>query len=349
MRYTKLPKMEQQMKVGDNGNYKLKPFSIKIKGEESKLEGYTFRPSNGYDGYYYDERPKKEKIVLHFTAGHLRGDLSSLTFKDRGHVSVPFVIARDGTLYQLFSSAAWSYHLGKAAIGGNKAQSQKSIGIELSNFGPLKMKAGKLMTIYNYAYCDKSDTEMYTKLDTPYRGERYFATYTEAQYDTLVLLLRYLTAEYKIPRHFLDKDIRYEATEEVIDFKGILTHANYRTSGKWDIGPAFDWDRVIKGVKSTAFTEAARTQKAINSAKMELRKAKQTLKEAQSKVDELEQKIEELESTPLQSRSLVVSSGFKSEKAIEKAFPKKRGKGKTYNNNGEGPPEDEDLLRQFYK
>ena len=363
MLHSKLTLVEKAMQKGDNGNFKLEPFTIPIPGETTKLEGYTIRPSDGYDGYYYNETIPKEKIVLHFTAGHLRGDITSLMFKDRGHVSVPFVIARDGTIYQLFSSGAWSYHLGRKAIGGNGSQSKKSIGIEMSNYGPLTMVEGKLETIYSRmknpvsgkvgkkdVYCTKQDKDLYVKLDSPYRGEQYFATYTDAQYNSLILLLRYLTAQYEIPREFLDESIRYDATEAVVDFKGIVTHANYRISGKWDIGPAFDWDKVIGGLSADSFTEESKIQMAIEAEKAKLKTARRALTQAQNKVDAILQKITELEETPPQiaaSRSLGGFSKLNSEKAIEKALPKKKKTKGVDHYNGEGPNEDNGMA-QFY-
>ncbi len=73
------------------------------------MNGQLFKPNR--TGYYYETEHKKERIVLHFTAGNVRSDMITLTTQDR-HVSVPFVIARDGTIYQLFSSKFWSGHLG---------------------------------------------------------------------------------------------------------------------------------------------------------------------------------------------------------------------------------------------
>ncbi len=67
-------------------------------------------------------------------------------------------------------------------------------------------------------------------------------------------MLRYLTKQYNIPRKFLPESIRYKATDEVLKFKGIVTHINYRKDGKWDIGEAFDWAKVINGVEAEKYT-----------------------------------------------------------------------------------------------
>ncbi len=42
--------------------------------------------------------------------------------------------------------------------------------------------------------------------------------------------------------------------KDVATFKGITTHVNYQPEsyGKWDIGPAFDWTRVMAGVQTVA-------------------------------------------------------------------------------------------------
>ncbi len=192
----------------------------------------------------------KTKIVLHHTAGNLYGDMLTLT-KDT-LVSVAYIIGRNGTILQLFDPRFWSYHLGKGALGGNIQQSQMSIGIEISNYGWLIERDGILYTylkdkngLYNSSYCKVTDTHLYMKTETPYRGQSYFATYTEEQYGALKRLLVYLTTVFKIPYEFLPVNERLEFTKNVISFKGIVTHVNYRSNGKWDVSPAFDWSKII--------------------------------------------------------------------------------------------------------
>lgn len=204
--------------------------------------------------YYFEEEFPKERIVLHHTAGYLKGDIAQLS-RQGTEVSVPFVIARSGHIYNLWKSKYWSYHLGPGAVGGNAAMSQRSIGIELSNIGFLRKKTGGLLhTVYSTedVYCKESETAYYQKLPTAYRAERYYATFTSAQYRSLALLLRFLTIRYKIPRAFLPLSERFEvfdAAAKAESFKGICSHVNFRSSGKWDIGPAFDWARLERSLK----------------------------------------------------------------------------------------------------
>ncbi|GAA3522819.1 hypothetical protein GCM10022393_41860 [Aquimarina addita] len=256
MKATSIPNHEKTFfKTGrdsDGKEFTLTKKAVPIKGSDQMMPYIHCRPKNGDASFYYHEKNTKTQIVLHFTVGYLKGDIAALS-RNNVHISTPFVIARSGEIINLWSSAYWSYHLGKAAIGGNTNGSKRTIAIEMSNIGFLKRIGDKLVTVYsdNDVYCTINDTQLYTKLDMPYRGEYYFATYTAKQYKSLIGLLRYLTAEYNIPMEFLPENKRYDvvAEEELVNFKGITSHVNYRSSGKWDIGAAFDWKKIIEGLR----------------------------------------------------------------------------------------------------
>jgi len=253
MKATSIPNHEKTFfETGKDSNGKefmLTQKIVPIKGSDQVMPYLDCRPKNGDDTFYYHEKNTKTQIVLHFTVGYLKGDIAALS-RNNVHISTPFVIARNGKIINLWSSAYWSYHLGKAAIGGNTNGSKRTIAIEISNIGFLKRIGDKLVTVYsdNDVYCDISDTQFYTKLDIPYRGEQYFATYTDQQYNSLLQLLQYLTAEYDIPIAFLPEDKRYDVVNEaeLVNFRGVTSHVNYRSSGKWDIGPAFDWEKITQ-------------------------------------------------------------------------------------------------------
>lgn len=321
MHNSKLAAKEEQFKktgVAAGRNFKLTKFELPIKNEDLKLHGYTVRPTNGFEGYYYPQKYVKKKIVLHFTVGHLQGDINSLSSPSRGHVSTAFVLGRDGTAYQLFSSYFWSYHLGKGAIGGNGTNSKYSIGIEISNYGPLVKRGDNLETVYSKreghdVYCSLDDTDKYVKLDKPYRGHEYFATYTDEQYESLIVLLRYLTARYDIPRKFIDEDKRYEATETNADFNGIQSHVNYRTD-KVDIGPAFDWDRVIAGVTAETYTSNPLEKKVVE-IEAKIAKVKEELKVLQNELLDAQDALDA--SMAAGSRGLGGSNSSSDEKDVD--------------------------------
>ncbi len=267
MHFKQLNTLEENLqKSGNNGEYEFKRFSIPIKNETLALNGIFIKPKNR-SKYFFDIAHPKKRIVLHFTAGQLRSDLQALTGHDR-HVSVAFVIGRNGIIYQLFSSKLWSGHIGKGIgnTGTGNAQDKMTIGIELSNYGYLTKKDENLETYYSRQkddrghtgpvdiYCSLADVAAYKKLNKSFRGQSYYSTFTDRQYDSLVILLRYLTAQYDIPRQFLQDPLRYQAGDHVLQFRGIVSHVNYRVDGKWDIGPAFEWEKVISGVKAPAYT-----------------------------------------------------------------------------------------------
>lgn len=236
----------------DGKSFVLTEKSIAIPNSSEVMHYVECKRDNGDTSFYYEEKFEKTQIVIHFTAGFLKGDLSALTKPDY-HVSTPFLIARDGTILNLFSSAYWSYHLGSGAVGGNANGGKRTIAIEMSNIGYLKKVGDNLATSYSDTdiYCSLNETTAYQKLDTAFREQEYYATFTNEQYESLILLLRYLTSQYNIPREFLPEDKRYiTGTEsDIPNFKGIVSHVNYRVSGKWDYGPAFDWNRLIQGVQ----------------------------------------------------------------------------------------------------
>lgn len=210
--------------------------------------------ADGQAGYFFDEAPQKVRIVLHHTVGFLRGDIPTLTMPDR-KVSVPYVVAGDGTIYELFDPAKWSYHLGSGAVGGNASGSRAAIGIELSSIGPLVPVNGVLHNVYptdgkDYGgrYCDASDTDAYTSTD--YRGYTAFATYYDAQLASLARLVGYLCQQFGIPPEALPVADRSALlpSSTATTFRGITAHVNYRTD-KWDEGPWFPWDRFIAKVR----------------------------------------------------------------------------------------------------
>jgi N-acetyl-anhydromuramyl-L-alanine amidase AmpD len=265
MRYDTLSEIEALFRSDAAGQ--LKAFSVPVPHEELVLNGQLYTPKT--TDYFYNSEHPKQRIVLHFTAGNLRSDILSLTRQD-WHVSVPFVIARDGTIYQLFPSKLWSGHIG-AGVGNAKGtgnpQDKATIGIELSNYGILVPQGANLETIYSRSkdpktgkigpidnYCTLDNKKAYVKVDQPFRDSSFFPSYTPEQLDSLIILLRFLTTKYNIPRTFLPEDKRYTAFNDVVNFNGIVSHVNYRSSGKWDIGPAFDWEGLIAGVEASEYT-----------------------------------------------------------------------------------------------
>ena len=240
-------------------NHRFTERSHEIPGDEGPLHFVEVIKKDNDASYFYHEEVDKKQIVLHFTAGQIRGDIITLTTRDL-KISTLFVVGRDGTAYKLFpNSKFWSYHLGRGAIGGNKRLSSASVGIEISNWGPLREDGiGGLVTFeQGHWYCTLDQTDAYVKVSRPYRGAIYFASMTDEQYEGLILILRYLTRTFDIPTDFLPagrRDQLFPSHQAARDFQGITCHTNYRDSGKWDFcEEAFDWERVIAGLRADTF------------------------------------------------------------------------------------------------
>ena len=122
--------------------------------------------------------------------------------------------------------------LGKDAVGGNTIMSKQSIGIEISNYGPLKLSGENLVDVYGGVYCNVSEEEFYTK--QAYRGHDYFASMTDAQIDAVAALIKYLGKKHDIPMNFKRDDAVFASNKEATDFRGVFYHTNVRKD-------KFDW------------------------------------------------------------------------------------------------------------
>ena len=245
-------------KDGIDGAFNIEmPGLVSVKGEPSlMMQVIKVMQQGSKQTFFYTTPYPKNQIVLHFTEGNIHGDLTTL-MNDKKTVSVPLVVSRDGGIYRLFSPTFWAFHIGPNVIQDHTEASRKSVAIELSNYGPLRVKGNDLINGNDDVYCSLNDTDQYIKLDKPFGNDgdkfSYFAAFSDEQYDALIILLRYLTALFNIPRAFLPESVRYIPTSQAVTFKGIVSHVNYRKD-KMDIGPAFDWARVIKGVTDPTYT-----------------------------------------------------------------------------------------------
>jgi N-acetyl-anhydromuramyl-L-alanine amidase AmpD len=190
--------------------------------------------------HFVAQKRRKERIMLHFTAGVIKGDIATLT---TNKVSTQFVLARDGTAYQLFDPEFCAYHIGPSSDGSysNTNMSFSSIAIEISNLGPLKLVDGVLYDIYKKAYCPVTDTSLYDKVS--YRGYDYYASFTDEQYKTLKILINDLCLKYDIKHTMLDAKARFAYGPKAAQTMGVSAHVNWRKD-KCDLAPNFDYSKI---------------------------------------------------------------------------------------------------------
>lgn len=143
---------------------------------------------------YYKSSTKKDTIYLHHTAGSHRPDWSidgwahdKTASGDHLHVATAYVIGGistqnkdasfDGIIYKAFEDEFWAHHLG-TTLQNNGALNQKSVGIEICNYGPLvKTNDGKFLTYVK----NEVPADMVYELTTPFRGFKFYHKYTTAQ------------------------------------------------------------------------------------------------------------------------------------------------------------------------
>ncbi len=244
-----------------SNRYRFKKLSHDIPGEDLKLQFLALSRKDNDASYFFHKEVEKKRIVLHFTAGQITGDIPALSIKNGDKVSTLFVIGRDGTAYKMFpKSKQWAWHIGKpGTVGTNKVISPTSVGIELSNWGPLREdgRGGLVTWDHGHWFCNLDQTDAYVKVSKPYRGATYFASLTPEQYESVIVVLRYLTRQLGIPPNFLPKGQRdqvFGSHREAQAFEGICCHTNFRPSGKWDFcEEAFDWEQVIAGLTADTF------------------------------------------------------------------------------------------------
>jgi N-acetyl-anhydromuramyl-L-alanine amidase AmpD len=187
--------------------------------------------------YYQVEHPKTQ-IYLHHTAGN--GDAVGVARYFNAtpiKVATAFIIGESGEIVQCYSSKHWAYHLGlKQSIFTKykvpyKQLDQLSIGIEITNWGPITKKNNKF---FNYVFREV-DQKNVIELNTPYKGHKFWYKYTPEQIESTRQLLVYLCETYNIPKNYsfeifdiCPKALKGEA--------GIFTHNSVRTD-KSDIYP----------------------------------------------------------------------------------------------------------------
>ena len=186
---------------------------------------------------------------------------------DRRFLSVHFMLDVDGTIYQSLDLQERAWHAGTA--------NSRSIGIEITNIGAYPVdgdnpfdqwyardKKGTFVTIPESRGGDGSQRvpgKYYLARNEPVTGtingsELIHYDLTEAQYEALIKLTAGLVRIFPKMNNDYPRDadgnlILNELTdEEFAAATGLIGHW-HETSGKTDPGPAFDWERVRKGVE----------------------------------------------------------------------------------------------------
>lgn len=209
-------------------------------------------------GEYFAEIYPKDTIYIHHTAGSHRPDFTIDGWEhDRNKsggilpVATAYVIGGisttdknadfDGVIYRAFDDKYWAHHLG-LEHPNNRLLNQKSIAIEICNYGPLsKTKEGVYLNYVNKPV----PADMVMELPTPFRGFKYYHKYTDKQLQALKELMLDIAKRYpKIDLKAGLKQFLNQGFPEALNINsaalkgvpGLWSHTNVR-SDKFDVWP----------------------------------------------------------------------------------------------------------------
>lgn len=199
-------------------------------------------------GQFIAEEHPKTQVYLHHTAGG--GDARSVSKfwnSNSSKIATAFVVGERGEIVQCFASKHWAWHLGVGSeiFRANKIAfrdlNKTSIGIELTNWGPVKQVNGKFV---NYVGRVVNSANV-TTLEKPFKGHIHWYRYTDAQIESTRKLVTYLCEIYDIPLDYNESiwDIDLFALKNE---KGIFTHNSVRRD-KSDVYPC---PRLIEMLKN---------------------------------------------------------------------------------------------------
>ena len=231
-------------KLDDGNEFSYVPEEWELPGDSPLTVRFCTRKGHPMSSFCHMEETPKRAVVLHHTSGF--GNLGTL-MGDRGFISIHFMIGRDGNVYRFVDT---EYKVNHAP-----PFSTPTVGIEVDNIGKLLLKDGILhgegnkTHKYGAPYCTTDDKDAY--VEKQWRGptEKYWATWTEAQYVAVGKLLKAICHKHHIPKMILPEEHRFEGFDlqkDVPRFRGICHHVNINPGNRDDLGPYVDWDKIIR-------------------------------------------------------------------------------------------------------
>lgn len=187
---------------------------------KAKWLGQT--PNNG--GEFAAGQP--QFLVCHYTAGGSGLDSANYLMKPESKASAPFVVERDGTVYQISEIDLVNWHAGKSEWKGISGLNKYSVGIEFANLGFMKKVGGKWMTgasNFKSEYKGTSGVIEAAHKNEPTRVQGWEA-YPEAQIVAGLELAAWLIVQFPT-------------------IKEVVGHDDIAPGRKSDPGPAFPIDR----------------------------------------------------------------------------------------------------------
>lgn len=137
---------------------------------------------------FYNEKTFKKYIFLHHTAGASASGAIEWWNSKPDHIATPYIIERDGAVYENFDPHLWSFALG---VKGGTFIEKASIHIEIVSYGGLRKVGDSYLTAAPNSKTHIDPDEV-VDLGSDYRGYRYFQKYTDEQVKSTLALIEYL-------------------------------------------------------------------------------------------------------------------------------------------------------------
>ena len=184
----------------------MKIVNHKLVAEGSEIIVHTRKSPNFNDYQTSDGKPKD--LIIHYTAAGLSSTLN--TFETAGGTSAHLVIDRNGDIYQMVPLSKRAFHAGYSSWDGLIAFNNRSIGIELINFG------------FDVAKANGASDTVTIKHKHKFIPQTQWQKYPQPQMDALIKVTKALLVSYSLQK--------------------ILGHDDISAGRKQDPGPAFPWD-----------------------------------------------------------------------------------------------------------
>ncbi len=193
---------------------------------------------------YFPTREEKSGICLHHTVGGSARSTFQWWVQDGQMVGTAYLIARDGTVHEVFDPQHWAYQFGLRWPRARKIAFEKRfIGIEIASEGGLIEHEGELYCFDRISPRTRKSRDEAFDYGQDYRGYRYFDKYEPAQVDSLVELLNHLCDTFDIPRQAPSKFFDFYG-DRLKHFKGIIGHTMVRRDKTDPIPDINLWNRL---------------------------------------------------------------------------------------------------------
>lgn len=186
--------------------------------------------------HFWKGRTATDCLVLHYTANESLAEAVDM-MRARG-VSAHYIVGIDGETRRLVRERDRAWHAGQSAWNGKDQVNQRSIGIELVNFGwGEALEAGRIRRTEDDAVRLATSPPVAVRDDRPASAGFVWAAFPEAQ---VLAVLALVTAVVK---------------RNKLDPTQVIGHEHIAPGRKRDPGPAFPWPRVSAALAGVAHQE----------------------------------------------------------------------------------------------